>query len=634
MGRRLLAAVLGTAMLVALLFVIPAAPASAALGNVQVATGAAHTCALSPSGQAYCWGSNVNGRLGDNTIIDRLTPVTVQQGGVTFASIGVGVRHSCALTGAGQTYCWGAGANGLLGDNTNTDRLIPVAVQQSGISFTSISVGGNHTCGLSEGQAYCWGVNTNGRLGDNTATMRPTPVAVQQGAITFVSVVAGSVHTCGLTSGGAAHCWGYGGNGLLGNNSTADQYSPVTVQQGALSFTSIVAGSSHNCGLTSGGATYCWGSNASGRLGDNTTSDRLTPVAVQQGAVIFVSVTAGGSHTCGLTSGGQAHCWGDNVYGQVGDNTSTQRLTPTAVSGGVFWSVVSTSAASAHTCGVKTATQLVYCWGSRLNGRIGDNAGYSLQQTKPVAVTGDVAFTSIVTGNASTCGLTGGGQVYCWGFNANGRLGDNTATDRIAPVAVQQGAVTFASIASGQGHVCGLTSAGQAYCWGFYGNGRLGDGAATDHLIPVAVQQGATTFSSIVTGSAHTCGLTSAGQAHCWGAGANGRMGDNATTDRLTPVAVQQGAVIFASITAGSAHTCGLTSGGQAHCWGAGGNGRLGNNSTTDELTPVAVQQGVVTYSSIAAGGGHTCALTSAGQAHCWVQAQTAAWATTQQPTD
>jgi alpha-tubulin suppressor-like RCC1 family protein len=545
----------------------PVQPASATLVPVQVVTGFAHTCALAPSGQAYCWGLNDLGQLGDNTTTDRSTPVAVQQGAVTFTSITAGGYHTCGLTNAGAAYCWGYNGNGQLGDNTTTQRNAPVAAQQTGVTFTSITGGIYNTCGLTgAGQAYCWGYNGSGQLGDNSTTQRLTPVAVQQGGVTFTSITAGGSHTCGLTGAGAAWCWGYNGYG---------------------------------------------------QLGDNTTTQRLTPVAVQQGGVTFTSITAGSQHTCGLTGAGAAYCWGSNIYGQLGDNTTTDRHTPVALTGGLSWSMVVSSEDSVHTCAVKASSQLVYCWGHRFNGRVGDNSGYALQQTKPVTVGGGLAFIYLATGVYHTCGLTGAGAAWCWGDNTYGQLGDNTTTDRSAPVAVQQGGVTFTSITAGYRHTCGLTGAGAAWCWGYNGYGQLGDNSTTDRSTPVAVQQGGATFTSITAGNNFTCGLTSAGAAWCWGRNASGQLGDNTTAQRKVPTTVS-GGLTFTSITGGNAHTCGLTVAGQAYCWGWNSNGQLGDNTTTQRLTPVAVQQGGVTFTSITAGSQHTCGLTGAGAAYCW----------------
>jgi Regulator of chromosome condensation (RCC1) repeat len=331
-SRRWFATALSVLIILATLVAGPVQPASAALATVQVVTGGYHTCALAPSGQTYCWGANWDGELGDNTTTGRPTPVAVQQGGVTFTSITAGRAHTCGLTSAGAAWCWGYNDSGQLGDNTTTDRHTPVAVQQGGVTFTSVTASYYHTCGLTgAGAAWCWGNNANGRLGDNTITDRYIPVAVQQGGVTFTSITTGRHHTCGLTGAGAAWCWGYNNYGQLGDNTTNDQYTPVAVQQGGVTFTSITAGQLHTCGLTSAGAAWCWGYNDSGQLGDNTTTDRHTPVAVSGGlswATIASSEWA--DSTCAVKLSSQLiYCWGLNGSGQLGDQTTTDRSSPT-----------------------------------------------------------------------------------------------------------------------------------------------------------------------------------------------------------------------------------------------------------------------------------------------------------------
>jgi alpha-tubulin suppressor-like RCC1 family protein len=372
MTKRRLATALSVLIIPATLVTGPVQPAAATLAPVQIATGAYYTCALAPSGQTYCWGLNSSGQLGDNTTTDRSTPVAVQQGGVTFTSITVGYYHTCGLTSAGAAYCWGSNGNSQLGDGTASQRNVPTAVS-SGLAFTSITSGGQHTCGLTgAGAAYCWGYNGYGELGDNTTTNRTTPVAVQQGGVTFTSITGGWLHNCGLTNAGAAYCWGGNWDGRLGDGTTTERDTPVAVQQGGVTFTSISAGGYHTCGLTGAGAAWCWGYNGAGGLGDNTTTDRSTPVAVQQGGVTFTSITGGIYHTCGLTGAGAAYCWGANWYGQLGDNSTTQRDVPVAVTGGLSWATVVISGVADHTCAVKLSSQLIYCWGLNDHGQLGD----------------------------------------------------------------------------------------------------------------------------------------------------------------------------------------------------------------------------------------------------------------------
>ena len=220
--------------------------------------------------------------------------------------------------------------------------------------------------------------------------------------------------------------------------------------------------------------------------------------------------------------------------------------------------------------------------------------GNLLTRQGSATVMGDMewSFSQIASGNAHTCALTTTGQAYCWGINQYGQLGNNSTTGSRIPVAVQMPAgVSFQYIASGNAHTCALTTTGQAYCWGQGGSGQLGNNSTTGSRIPVAVQMPAgVSFQSIAAGIIHTCALTTEGKAYCWGQGGSGRLGNNSATNSSTPVAVQMPAgVSFQSITANGSHTCALTAGGKAYCWGYGSSGQLGNNSATNSPIPLAV---------------------------------------------
>lgn len=347
-----------------------------------------HACGLTGSGQAYCWGRNQYGQLGDSTAAATATPVAVlHPSGVTFDRITAGGAHTCSLTSAGQAYCWGHNADGRLGDSTTVLPLMPVAVLPlGGIAFAQIDAGNAHTCGVDgSGQAYCWGQNTSGQVGDSTINnYRISPTPAMQGSLAFTSVSAGFSHTCALDAGGQAYCWGYDGDGALGNGSTFGGRIPQTVQQPAgVTFVAVSSNYSHSCGLTSGGQAYCWGENAAGQVGDSSVVDRTAPVAVQQGALSFVSITTGNDHTCALDAGGNAYCWGGDASQQLGNGAGAASRIPVAV-----------------------------------------------------AMPTGAVFTSAHADASKSCALDGIGQAWCWGRNNFNQIGDGTTTTRNVPTAV------------------------------------------------------------------------------------------------------------------------------------------------------------------------------------------------------
>ena len=378
-----------------LLLPAPQAALATAQGGSSISAGEGLSCAIE-SGEAYCWGDNYYGDLGDGSTTNSNVPVAVDTSGVlageTITQIAAGGASACALGNSGAVYCWGDDIAGELGDGSTTSSSVPVAVDTSGVlagkTLTQISAGSLHTCALdSAGAAYCWGDNYSGDLGDGSTTSSSVPVAVDTSGVlagkTLTQISAGSLHTCALDSAGAAYCWGYNGNGGLGDGSNSDSSVPVAVDtSGALAgktLTQISAGGYHTCTLDSAGAAYCWGLNIYGDLGDGSTTNSNVPVAVDTSGGLagktLTQITAGEYHTCALDSAGTAYCWGDDGWGALGNDSYRN----------------SSIAVAVDTSGVL--------------------AGKSLVQ-----ITAD--------GSAGECALDSTGATYCWGYNYNGQLGD------------------------------------------------------------------------------------------------------------------------------------------------------------------------------------------------------------------
>jgi alpha-tubulin suppressor-like RCC1 family protein len=243
------------------------------------------------------------------------------------------------------------------------------------------------------------------------------------------------------------------------------------------------------CAVTTSNAAYCWGDNSSGQLGTGTSTASTTPVAVT-GAHSFTSVSAGRFHACGLATDGKAFCWGNDGAGQLGAPTRTTctdafartvgcSLVPLAVSGGLtFTSLVS---GDDHTCAL-TSAGTVYCWGSNGVGELGN--GTQTTTDIPTQVAGGLHFMSLSAAGANTCGLTSAGAAYCWGSNAYGQLGTGSTSDFSSSPVLVSGGMTFESISTGSNHSCGVTASHVAYCWGSNSLGQHGTGDAKVHLVP------------------------------------------------------------------------------------------------------------------------------------------------------
>ena len=379
---------------------------------------------------------------------------------LTFLQISSSYYHNCAVT-PGGVYCWGNNDNGQLGEATViTDCFqvpfspcenVPVLVQGSA-GFTRIAVGSSHSCALdTAGAIWCWGYNGFGQLGDGTTTNHTTPAKIS-GTQTFADVVAGYYHTCGLATGGggAVWCWGYNGVGQLGDGSPTQRTSPVQVLGSGTSpliFATISAGGYNTCGINGSGAAYCWGSAASGALGDNdAATNKTSPNLVSPptaGAVTYktsagsisVGKLAGGSHVCAMViPDSRLFCWGRGTEGQIGNGTPlANQLIPVQGGGSLLFSAIASG--YLHTCGVTTSNE-ARCWGSNGSYQVGD--GTNTQRNTPVLVSTTAVFTSFVGGASHSCAITAGGLGFCWGDNSYGELGNGNNNLQTTPVAVKQ----------------------------------------------------------------------------------------------------------------------------------------------------------------------------------------------------
>ena len=369
---------------------------------------------------------------------------------------------------------------------------------------------------------------------------------------------------------------------------SGQQAFTLAVNGEVLHVTQISAGYQHTCAVTTTGAAKCWGLNGYGQLGDGTKTTRVVPTPVTGLTSGVVSISAGYYHTCAVTTSGGVTCWGENDYGGLGIGNTTGSTVPVNVPG-VAAGVAQVAAGHSYSCAV-LATGDVKCWGANAYGQVGDNTLTNQLSPKTTLISG---VTQISTGHALTCAVTNTGGAKCWGLNNYGQLGDGTATTRKVPTDVQGLTSNVAAIATGYTHACAVTTGGAAKCWGLNTSGELGDATFSNKSSPVTVSGLATGIASIATGYAHTCAVTTAGGAVCWGYNVNGQVGNGTTGSyRNTPVAVSGLSQGVVAITASSAsyHSCVKTNTGAAKCWGKNTDGELGNNSIANSAVPVDVQ--------------------------------------------
>jgi alpha-tubulin suppressor-like RCC1 family protein len=362
-------------------------------------------------------------------------------------------------TGVTAAYAWGSNANGRLGDNTIADRSSPVSVVGGFSDWIAVgaSSGGlttGHSLGVrANGSLWAWGINTNGRLGDDTITDRSSPVSVVGGFSDWIAASAGNRHNLGVRANGSLWAWGNNGSGVLGDDTITDRSSPVSVVGGFSDWVSASAGGYHSLGVRTNGSLWAWGDNGQGRLGDNTVTSRRSPVSVVGGFSDWISASAGRTHSLGVRANGSIWAWGDNGSGRLGDNTITNRSSPVSVVGS-FSDWISASAGGYHSLGVR-ANGSLWSWGAGSNGRLGNNG--VTNQSSPVSVVGGFSdWVSASAGNFHSLGVRANGSLWAWGDNGSGRLGDNTTTSRSSPVSVVGSFSDWISASAGRNHSLGI----------------------------------------------------------------------------------------------------------------------------------------------------------------------------------
>jgi alpha-tubulin suppressor-like RCC1 family protein len=419
----------------------------------DVSVGYSHACAI-VAAQPYCWGNNEYGELGtgSNTPSLSTTAVGATALSTTPSQITAGNYYTCMLNTSSEAYCLGRNDYGELG-GTGNPVLTPTGPVTGNYSQVSASYNGNHSCALNDSnEAYCWGRNNYGQLASTTAG-GPTPVAV-----TVLNV---------------------------NTPNTPPPATPVSPSPVTPTFTRISAGTDNTCAVATTGFAYCWGNNSDGKLGCSTvinptcpSTSTNVPVAVDTSGVLtdktVTEITAGDTHTCALDSDGNAYCWGSNADGQLG-------------------------------CGT-------VC---------GDSSNVPVLVSAPQ----DTRWAQITAGSSFTCALTTDGKAYCWGLGSGGQLGAGTsATSSLVPVAVSTGTGTglpdgtvLTQISSGYASTCVMDEASNVYCWGLNDNGQLGNGSQVSSFVPVKVRglvpgELSITVPDTATLSSATPGGTASGQ--------------------------------------------------------------------------------------------------------------------------
>jgi len=544
----------------------------------SIATGLGYTCGIDDGGAVWCWGVNGFGEiaLGSAHNVVQATQVPLP---VAALDVVPGYRFGCARLADKSVWCWGGNGLGELGQGAGGAPMAPVAVP-IGDDALELGVGVGHACvrRASDQAIVCWGDNKALRLGNRGAQLQgPTAIAGSAGTL---RLAIGHRHNCAIDAQQRAVCWGSDDSGQLGDLARTDRDAPIATIIAAPA-RGVAVASRSTCVTDAAGDVHCWGGHPlSGAIMD-------APGTVEANGA--VDLQAGPYGGCARRDDGSVTCWPDDVS-LTGASTLSQ--------------------IAYHACAMVDGKPT--CWGDNRDGALG--RGTRSVSSTPTAVSLPAAADLVVAAGNTVCARTNG-QLYCWGQNDAGQLGNGTTQSSTTP-----GRVDLPQLPSLDG-VTGTVAdfcawgGGKAMCWGFDGNGELGDGSTGGRLSPVAatVVSGVTTMAA---GAGHTCAIVSGGGVRCWGRGDQGQLGNGANMNSTTAVTVTfAGATTATAIAAAVWPTCAIVDS-KVYCWGINPRGQLGNGTMTGSNVPV-LAIGTGTATAISVGGDHSCAIVD-GKVYCW----------------
>ena len=654
----------------------------------SVSIGDNHSLGIDTSGKLWAWGDSASGVLGIEGKTSRATPVqiTASNGSVTeFQGISAGSSKSLAIDEEGNLWSWGENNCVQLradGGGVVTYDSLPVQITVSNGSVTKFqsAIAGyckNFVIDI-EGNLWGWGYNGEGQLGDGTTTGRTTPVQItaSNGSVTkFQSVSVGYYHSLAIDIEGNLWAWG---SGMLGDGTTTTRTTPVqiTASNGSVTkFQSVSAGNAYSMAIDIEGNLWAWGYNYDGYLGDGTATDRLSPVQItaSNGNVTkFQSVSAGNDNTLAIDINENLWAWGKNQYGQLGDGTATDRLSPVqitasngsvtkfqSISVGDYYSIAIDINNNAYYTGLPfiannkiksnfSISKLELCnnriyalseennlwaWGENYQGQLGD--GMSITGYTPVQIMlSNKSITKFQNISAKaydySIAIDINRNLWAWGNNNHGKLGDGTTTTRTTPVQItaSNGSVTkFQNISSNFDHSIAIDIEGNLWGWGYNVYGQLGDGTTTDKTAPVQITASngsVTKFQSVSVGSYHSLAIDINGNLWAWGSNSYGALGDGTGVMQTSPVQItaSNGSVTkFQSVSVGNFYSLAIDIEGNLWAWGNNESGQLGNGTSINSSRPVQIiaSNGTVTkFKGISAGSAHSLAMDINGNLWAW----------------
>ena len=536
--------------------------------------------ALKTDGTLWSWGNVAGGGLGDGTTVAKSSPVTVLGGITTWSTLGGSDGGMSAISGTTSTFTI-----------TTTATLIAVTATYSIFPSTTIANEGDQlawtiqTTGVTDGTTIYYNntgtFNGNTRFVDNanygsivvrrnlasinkairatnsidgtsTIIMQLLAVSTSNGILTTATSVSVTDSSTGTTT---AYSWTYNGNGQLGDGTTLNRSSPVTVIGGFTDWSVI----SHGAGIRTNGTLWTWGLNSFGEVGDGTTLNRSSPVTTAGGGTNWSQIACGYDHRVAIKTDGTLWTWGNNGANNLGDGTAQNRSSPiTTLGGGTTWSRIPSSMQGGnHVIAVKTDGTL-WTWGNNSNGQLGD--GTAINRASPVSTVGGANWSQLpgaLTGDSlASVAIKTDGTLWTWGRDNYGQLGDGTTVDKSSPITVAGGGTNWRRVNGFMGAISAVKTDGTLWTWGSNGfNGALGDGTTLNRSSPITTAGGGTTWSNaMVNGTGPAVALKTDGTLWAWGGGTAGTaagVGDGFAVQRSSPVTISGGGTNWYAVSGG-----------------------------------------------------------------------------------
>jgi len=575
--------------------------------------------AIKKDGTLWMWGENAFGELGDNTLVKKSSPVQTIAGGSNWKQISVGSFSSAAIKTDNSLWVWGSNSYGVLGDNTTVDKKSPVQTTSYGTDWKQVSCGSYHIAAIkNNGTLWAWGQNTSGQLGDNTTSSRSSPVQTIAMGNTWSQVACGNSHTIAKKTDGSLWLWGNNSYGQLGINSVTNKSSPIQTIAYGTDWQEISAGDLTTGAIKTDGTIWCWGDNTYGQLLDNTTIHKSSPIQIIATGTLWYYISVGADTIAAISGeivptptptpitlgGGTLWLWGLNSDGQLGDNTVSKKSSPVqTIANGSNWINLS-KGFSYRTSAVIKSDGTLWLWGDNdyTQGLLGDNT--TIDKSSPVqTITYGTNWKEISCGHTNAVAIKNDGTLWNWGSNQVGQLGDNTSVHKSSPVQTIAGGTNWKQASAGGGQTAAIKNDGTLWLWGYNFFGQLGDRTSVfSRSSPVQTIAYGTDWKQVFCGNYHTAAIKNDGTLWTFGYNNYGQLGDNTTTNKSSPIQTIAGGNTWKYVCAGYSNTLAIKKDGTLWSWGYNVDGQLGDNTVNAKSSPVQTISYGTNWQKVSAG--------------------------------